>query len=592
MTQQINNSNLLLSLAVFKKLYDDNKDIYSIISSFIKYELSDRRTPFTATDITQIVNEKYNFDIPQAIIQTSLKRIKKESYLKLEYGNYNVIKSIPIIKNDSESVKKQEKFVLDTIKEYLEDKETQYVNIEKSLENYILNKSDTLSTHINACIIFNTQNTDFIDALNRIKYGLVLYEGISYGIEDINPERWNKKTIFLDTEVLFYLAGYNGKLYKKIANDFLSLIEIINKKNKIINLKFLESVEKQIDNLFYVAELIITKKKRYQPNDVVKHILDCCQGGSASDILGQKTEFYKYLGEKGIKLYEDTIDYNDINIQKYNLESNDANDEKDQISLKQLSVINILRGNKVFNSLDKVSMLFITETKNTINFSIKHKKKNRDFPLALRLFDITNQLWIKTNKGLSNNNNLPATFDIRNKAKIALSADLQKTVCEEYEKISSNEDSISRNLVIDKLAELKELEMNPDDINEKNCEDLQAITINPKELEKHYEEKAFYKGESEEKSDIIQTKDETIKQLEVCNLRQRLEAKHKEKGIKISKKRGGLKIKRIFCYLSVVGILYLHRKQIYIWVNHSLFKVATVFATLITIYMFIVGNGK
>lgn len=400
MTQQINNSNLLLSLAVFKKLYDDNKDIYSIISSFIKYELSDRRTPFTATDITQIVNEKYNFDIPQAIIQTSLKRIKKESYLKLEYGNYNVIKSIPIIKNDSESVKKQEKFVLDTIKEYLEDKETQYVNIEKSLENYILNKSDTLSTHINACIIFNTQNTDFIDALNQIKYGLVLYEGISYGIEDINPERWNKKTIFLDTEVLFYLAGYNGELYKKIANDFLSLIEIINKKNKIINLKFLESVEKQIDNLFYVAELIITKKKRYQPNDVVKHILDCCQGGSASDILGQKTEFYKYLGKKGIKLYEDTIDYNDINIQKYNLESNDANDEKDQISLKQLSVINILRGNKVFNSLDKVSMLFITETKNTINFSIKHKKKNRDFPLALRLFDITNQLWIKTNKGL------------------------------------------------------------------------------------------------------------------------------------------------------------------------------------------------
>lgn len=131
---------------------------------------------------------------------------------------------------------------------------------------------------------------------------------------------------------------------------------------------------------------------------------------------------------------------------------------------------------------------------------------------------MTNQLWVKTNQGLGKDK-LPATFDIRNKAKIALSASLAKGVSEEYEKIYKQHEKqeIDEDMLIDKVAELRKIETNPDEINEENCEEIENIIINPESLNQYYEEKAFDKQQLEEKENIIKGHESKIKILEQDN---------------------------------------------------------------------------
>ena len=108
------------------------------------------------------------------------------------------------------------------------------------------------------------------------------------------------------------------------------------------------------------------------------------------------------------------------------------------------------------------------------------------------MFDLTNQLWIKTNKGLKDSK-LPSTFDIRNKAKIALSTSLSKKVSEEYDKVYADYKSknIEKNTFIDKLADLKKIDSSPDNITEKNYKNMVDLIIDPNSMEKHYEEKSY-----------------------------------------------------------------------------------------------------
>ncbi len=509
--------NLLLSLSVFKKLYDENKDIYEIIASFIKCELSNPSLcEFSLTEMTQKINEKYNFDIPQAIIKTSLNRIKKNDGLKVESGQYIKLKkfeNVNIFDEDSNSAREEEKYILDVLKNDIENKELSYDDIQKSLESHFLNKSDThdIFPNINSCITKYPNDNKFINGLNEIKYGLILYEGISYGIENINPEKWNDKIIFLDTEILFYLGSYNGILFEKMANDFISLVGIVNKTRKIVTLKFSEDVKNDIEGIFHVAELIVARKEVYQPNDAIKTILDKCS--SSSDVISEKVDFYSLLSGLGIKKHEKQLQHDEKNFE-YNLECESNLDDKAQQHLRQVSSVNILRKGNKYDTLEKVKYFLLTETRNTIDLSIENKEAG-DFPLALSLFDLTNQLWIKTNKGLGNSE-LPSTFDIRNKAKIALSASLSKKASEEYDKVNADykNKNIDENTLIDKLGYLRGIDSNPDDINESNCEDIKNLIIDSGSMEKHYGEKALYKKESEDKSNIISEKDDKLQEMD------------------------------------------------------------------------------
>ncbi len=558
MQQKTESNNFLLSLALFKKLYDEKKDIYEIIKLLISHELSNNNsiTEFSLTDMTLAINRKYGFEIPQAVVKTTLNKIKKSGKLELKGGKYLILEGFEPVIEISEPDSDINAYIIGVLSKHINKTKTLTINvIEKSLESFFLKKSDKYNVYpyIESCILKESNNAKFSDGLNKIKYGLILYESISCGIEDINPSKWSEKIIFLDTEVLFYLTSYNGELFKKISQDFLDLIiKIVNKEKKIISLRFFEDVKKELDGIFDVAESIIRKKIPKQPNDVISYILKGCK--NSSDIVSMKTGFYAELSKQGIQEYRRQVDYSNHDNYQYNLENESNLDDKGQKHLEQLSHINILRNGHKYKTLDKVKYLFLTETRDTIKKSIENKDQD-DFPLALSLFDLTNQLWIKTNKGLGDAN-LPATFDIRNQARIALSSSLGKKVSEEFDKVlqQHQDESIDKQTCIDRIADLREKEILPDNINALNCEDITSLILDPDSIAMHYEEKAHYKEESNRKGREIASKD--------LELKGKTNEIDRLKKADIDRKSKNKKTVKIILCLLVISILFYFKNEI------------------------------
>jgi len=95
-----NVSNCIASLALFKELYAKEKDVFDVIRSLIKYTINDKGLySFNITKLTHEINELFGFDIPEAIVQTALKRqvwIQKmeHEYVILDRADLGDIKGI------------------------------------------------------------------------------------------------------------------------------------------------------------------------------------------------------------------------------------------------------------------------------------------------------------------------------------------------------------------------------------------------------------------------------------------------------------------------------------------------------------------
>jgi len=83
----INISKNLATYAVYKEIYDSKKDSYDIISEFIKSSIHSRtKYQFSSQDIVAYLKEDFDFDIPESIIKTALKRLGA----KREQGIYSI----------------------------------------------------------------------------------------------------------------------------------------------------------------------------------------------------------------------------------------------------------------------------------------------------------------------------------------------------------------------------------------------------------------------------------------------------------------------------------------------------------------------
>ena len=87
--KQIKEDNrLLASLAVFRELYNAEKDVYGIISVFLSDLIKiENLYSFSLNEITNNLNNTFEFDIPDAVVRTALGRLK---FLEKQQGIYLV----------------------------------------------------------------------------------------------------------------------------------------------------------------------------------------------------------------------------------------------------------------------------------------------------------------------------------------------------------------------------------------------------------------------------------------------------------------------------------------------------------------------
>lgn len=538
MKSQRDDCRLLASLAVFRELYDSKKGIYDIIAEFIKEVIIVKvKHSFNITEITHLLNNYYDFKLPEAIVKASLFKL---DFLEKSNGHYRVNNLADIKKSNLEEIErgieKDNELLFNRLIFYIEKQNKEEVNQKKKGEiidsfcSFILDdiNGEKYYEYISAFIIENKFDNEFSNKINTIKEGVILYSGIKYSNYNIDLCAWDiPLKIYIDTEVLFNFAGFDGTLYKILFTDFLDLVKEINEKNnkQIIKLFYFRDTIQEIENFFVKAEQIVTGRARLIPTrTAMSNICDGCK--TASDVVQKKNSFYNLL--KRNEIYVDNYkEYFSINNHKFNIADQSTIDKITNSlrigditeHLKLLNYINILRADSFNNNFENIGSILLSGNKKTYKVAWHKEIKQRGVvPLVTDLNFITSKLWVKLNKGFGANTS-PKSFNVIARAQIVLSTHLNDSVRLKYDKLYEKfkNDELSEEEAVATIANLRELSLNPEDIEPRNLSDV-LNTITDDKIEWYIKEKQHLKNkvreESEKSSELSQNLIQKEKKIE------------------------------------------------------------------------------
>lgn len=561
---------LLASIAVFADLCNSDSDLKKILTEFVKSVfVLEKNYSMESIEVTRLLKKHYDFDLPEAVIKVCLNSLVTNNLATKNTGKYSVvdkkIQTDELIKKFDKKKEIQLKIENSLIVHcekltghtFTETERSEVINgfISYLMDNGV---SEKYSTLISAFVIKSSSNRKFVQELSQIKEGLILISGLSY-TSDLNEiSVWkNELTIFLDTEHLFNLVGYNGEVYKKIFDDFYKLVNEINQNSlkkyqkKIIHLKYFKETKEEAENFFYVAQKIIKREDNVSPQNIAMQTI--CKGCSnVSDVLRKKADFETNLKTRGITeqtefdLYSkpEFIVEDQQLIEKYK-----SKYEEKQIFdiLTNYSKINYLRKGVNRTSFEKIGYIILTGKIASLVMSkdLEIKTEAKDIPFVTDIYFITNRLWYKLNKGFNDNTNLPATLDIVVKAQIVLSTQVNRSIDKEYENLKSQvkSGSLSNESAQQWYNSLREEAKKPEEINLATVEKSVDL-IFENDFEKFVKEKEHLKGEVE----VGQTAIKELKQLKF-NVK-----KEKKKILKLLLK-AKLVIFGIFLTLTILSLI-------------------------------------
>ncbi len=575
--RQIKEDNrLLASLAVFRELYNAEKDVYGIISVFLSDLIKiENLYSFSLNEITNKLNSTFEFEIPDAVVRTALGRLiflekQQGVYLVTDISNINT----EYFDKKKQSIQSNNENIIDNLFRFIEiEKKVTLTEKDKEKVSHSfccflldVNNGDEYIEYVTSFILKNESDTDFKNQLNLIREGVILYSGIKYNnnLNDLGTWR-TELTIFVDTEILFHLAGFNGELYQNLANDFLGYVREINQKaqRKLIKLKYFEEVKNDIEGFFKKARHLVEGNEKPYPNvTAMVSIVNGCM--TAADILEKKSDFYSLL--KSYNIEEDTFkDYFNPANHKYNIVSQDiiekVSKELDKDAepfLKFLNYISIHRREANSNNFENIGYLLLTGNSTTLKVAWNELMKEDGYvPMATHLSFLTNKFWFKLNKGFGKTS-LPKSFDIITKSQIILSKVLNDSVGIKYEEFQKDfkNGKLSEEQAKARIIYLRNQVRKPEEIKNDTVSDV-LNSITEDSLEKFIEEQSHFKikAEKQEEDNIklleeLESKKEVEKELlttkkdllqEKINLKVTLERQKKPLDKKALKKYKNLK---------------------------------------------------
>lgn len=506
-----NSSSILASFATLKSLADEKKyqSPYQILREFIWYVITaDSLHRFSATEMKSSLNTHFGFSIPEAVIKTSIKNMDGVS---LEHGIYSVSLDEIGINSLFEEKKKEaddyETCIIQLLSNYIRTKTgASYVDEEELTQELARFLTEDVSHHstryeepiIEEFILKNENDKEIQNGLNRIREGSILYLGLSHNIRETGSIT-KPLFLYLGTEVLFSLAGYNGEIFQQFANDFYEQVRIANSgKNNKLFLYYFSEVKKEVDEFFDSAsEIVERKNKRFLDRPAMKEITNGCR--TSADVAVKKADFY-YKMRYNYGITEDAHDnYYDETHFSTNLEDLEYNDEKEQkrkkeVALKLVSHIHKLRGGNCFENDIDSEHLIVTNTKTTLLISneqadiIKSEKKRDSIcNFAVSLDRITSLLWYKLGNGFSKT---PYPSNVRAilKARIVLSSSIAKNAERVYKEANDQyrEGVITKEQVVNRIITLRDKPNLPEDLQGDNIEEV--MDFSPEYLSRCYDE--------------------------------------------------------------------------------------------------------
>ena len=515
-------NNFLASLAVFSELCNSDGELINIIGEFTQSVFAlEKQWTLDSSEITHLLKKHFDFDIPEAVIRTALIRLKDLKIVNKVSGKYTLLNKKYDIKNFTDKLDLQEKLqhqIQEDLIKYYEvlskkkcDEHTKQKLISSFLDYLMDNgtkEADYYFTIISSFLIENSKKTIFVSSLNQIKEGLVLLEGLKYTSDFSSLGHWNNElTIYLDTEHLFNAVGYNGELYQKLFDDFYSLVKEINvipskQPRKLIHLKYFGDTRIEVERFFDVAARIIKREENLSPDNIA--MAEICKGCTdISDIIFKKTKFYEELTTRGITLQDD-VDYHSKH--EYNMEDqelfNKYNDKYEEhviaSTLYSFTKINYLRKGNNRTSFEACKHIILTgkAASMVLSMDLEIKNQSKDIPFVTNIYFVTNRLWFKMNKGLSKSKHNITSLDTIAKARIVLSAQVDKSIEKKYEslQIQLKDGKLSKATAENYYKELREMSKRPEEISSENIGESLNVIFDD-DIEKYLREQSSLRTE-------------------------------------------------------------------------------------------------
>ena len=536
-------TSIMASFATLKSLSDAKQyqSPYQILSEFINHIiLSDSLYSFSAVEMKNRLNSHFCFSIPEAVVKTSLKNV---SGAILADGIYTISKTEVCTDELFEEAKKEsdeyETRIIQLLSEYISVRTGNTMisaeALSKELACFLVDDESLHSTKyselIGEFVLKNEQNKEIQEGLNKIREGSILYIGLSHSIGETGSIT-KPLTLYLGTEVLFSLVGYNGEIFQQFADDFFAQVRTANSgKTKKITLHYFSEIKKEIDDFFGTAsEIVEGKRHRLLDKPAMKAITDGCH--TAADVDVKKSDFYHKL-QYAFGITEDPQDnyYGEENFTS-NLESFDYDDEDDkkkkkETAVKFISHINKLRNGIRFHSDIESEYIIVTNTKATLLISqelSEEIKANEGLDkicnFAISLDRITSLLWYKLGNGFSKND-YPSSVNAALKARIVLSASIARNAEREFAKIKKEyaDGLIDDDQATSRIITLRNKPVLPEDLQGDDIDEIMDFT--PEYLSRYEEQVKKNQKDLKEKEEVIENlkadsekklseKDETI----------------------------------------------------------------------------------
>lgn len=590
-----NTARIVASFSTIKSMIDakEYKSPYMILAEFIQYIIVEKKLySFTSSDIKKLLVELFGFELPEAVIKSSIKKIE---FIERDSGVYKTDTSKIMIDDNFKKIKNnsENEFVeiFEQLKLYIEERNSnKKIEIDLLTNEFISfliddNNGSNVGKYIGLIsefILKNEENSNVQKTLTAIREGSIIYIGLNYNINDVGNV--NKPlTLYLATEVLFNLYGLNGEIHKQLAQDFFSQVRDINIKSNQIKLRYFLDVKKEIEDFFSTAILIIDGKRNLNTEAVaMRNILNGCD--TASDINVKKADFFTKLKSGYGILLDEKTDYYEKSEYQYNLE--EVSDPSQEINMKLISNINKLRKGQIFeNNLD-AQYLIVTNSSNMIKASKQQvdslkidSKRDYICDFALSVDKITNILWYQLGK-LFGKNEFPKNVNTALKARTLLSSHIAQNVCKLYSETNKkySDGEISSEQLIARIAAIHKKPLLPEDLNADTIEDI--MDFSPENIMKYEEEVAKNKEELQQYKEKLKKIEEInkIKEIERNEVESELE-RYKDKERRDKEK----KIFRKKCIFYILKIVFVFIIGTIIICGYSNFFKRSVITTLVDI---------
>lgn len=543
MSQNLKNFKCVSSLSVLRKMYENQQDIYDIISEFVKTIIVSRSLKtFELLEMCNYLKEEYGVEIVTNVVKTALKKI---DILKRVKNVYTLEKCLAQeeVKSINEQISQSKSSISKILDDYVkykcikEKSETfDDISAKEDFCKFIVDKNliDSSQTGvISAFIIENQGNVDFEKACQCIREGLIIYNGLSYTADGELVEQLDTPlTIYLETELLFHAIGFNGTLYKSLFGDFYQIVSDINDATtklygkKIITLSFFQETKKEIEKYFRQAESISKNSGKIDPSKpAMRIIVNGCRG--VADVKQKEIEFWADIKRMGINEDDMIFDVSNAYYAQYNLSveedipDSNANEEANKAYDigQMLSKVNYLRRNTNPGTFRSIKAIMLTGNRKTLSISDKHKK-HQEVPLATTLSFLTNRFWYSLHKGIFKGNSTVPGANVITMAQIAFSQRVNEGLASEFQRVNRQleEGEITKENLNDIIAGFKFGHLQPENVTKAIvdndfCFDLFNGEAIEQAKSERFLERQRHKDEIRRKSEEIANQNKTIELL-------------------------------------------------------------------------------